>query len=158
MKETCPKCLGTGEVVTSRKYIGDMCVNYPTPCDLCGGSGTIVTFSYSSLADWTMNKEYQEFTKTTAVYEPEVELEYLTLGLVNEAGEVAGVVKKYFRGDFCTDDASVKVRKELGDVMWYISQLCNHYGFSIDSLILDNMDKLTSRKKRGVIKGSGDER
>jgi NTP pyrophosphatase (non-canonical NTP hydrolase) len=63
-------------------------------------------------------QEYLQFTKTTAIYPQEKFLEYLTLGLASEAGEVSGVVKKYIREDFDLEVAKDKLRKELGDVMW----------------------------------------
>ena len=53
-------------------------------------------------------KEYQEFTKTTAVYPPSKAIEYLALGLTSEAGEVAGVIKRYLRGDVGVHKGTMK--------------------------------------------------
>lgn len=102
-------------------------------------------------------EEYCRRTQDTAVYPEETKLEYLSLGLANEAGEVAGLVKKRLRGDFdkSTIDFYAKISKELGDVAWYLAQLSFHY----DRLILEkNLAKLADRKVRGVLKGSGDDR
>lgn len=102
--------------------------------------------------------EYQERTKTFAIYPQHQALEYLALGLVSEAGEVAGKVKKFIRDK--TDVASLAkdLSAELGDVCWYISQLCNTFGLDLEEVLQDNITKLASRAERGKIQGSGDER
>lgn len=105
-----------------------------------------------------MIKEYQEFTHTTAVYprgDDDGEL-YLWLGLLSEVGEIAGKIKKEIRDDaaFAKDDRLA----EFGDVMWYISELCTLYQLDLDEVLLYNMQKLESRKNRGVIQGAGDNR
>lgn len=85
---------------------------------------------------------------------------YPTLGLGNEAGEVQGKVKKVLRdkdGNF--DDESKKaIADELGDVLWYLTAVADDLGFSLDTIAQMNITKLTSRRERGVIKGSGDNR
>jgi len=103
-------------------------------------------------------KEYQEFTPTTALYPKEMEDAYLSTGLAAEAGEVAGVYAKYFRGDYTSNVLTEKLIKELGDNMWFISQICNSLGITIEEVLDKNYSKLTSRKSRGTIKGSGDDR
>jgi NTP pyrophosphatase (non-canonical NTP hydrolase) len=79
--------------------------------------------------------------------------------LNGEAGEVAEVVFKGFRGDnmFVYENGQ-KMLKELGDVMWYVARLADLYGISLEELMQNNLDKLADRKKRGVIHGYGDER
>ena len=79
-----------------------------------------------------------------------------TLGLVGEAGEVAEKVKKQIR-----DGKLVSVEeiiKELGDVMFYLVALANHYGSDLDEVLQKNVDKLNSREDRGVLNGNGDNR
>lgn len=58
-------------------------------------------------------------------------LEYCVLGLVNEAGEVAGVVKKWLRGDY--DEATMrdKMLSELGDVLWYVAVTADRAGVDL---------------------------
>lgn len=104
--------------------------------------------------DWN---EYCKKTQDTAVYPESNRLEYLALGLANEAGEVAGVVKKKLRGDFDKDMPTfwVKFDKELGDVAWYLGQLSYHY---CQMVLEHNLAKLLGRKERGTLKGSGDDR
>jgi NTP pyrophosphatase (non-canonical NTP hydrolase) len=83
------------------------------------------------------------------------ELSYLTLGLCGEAGEVAEKIKKYIRdGKF----DETQVAKELGDVFWYLTQLCLAINKHPSRILTNNISKLESRKVRGTIHGSGDDR
>ncbi|MGB7338503.1 MAG: nucleoside triphosphate pyrophosphohydrolase family protein [Phototrophicaceae bacterium] len=85
---------------------------------------------------------------------------YPTLGLVNEAGEFAGKIKKIFRdkeGEFSEDDKEA-LKGELGDVLWYLTQICTNLGFTLEEVAEGNLDKLFSRLDRGVIGGDGDNR
>lgn len=108
--------------------------------------------------------EYQEATGNTAVY-PEVgtgsiiAVNYCALGL-SEAGEVQGKVKKAWRDDnaVITPERKEAILSEVGDVLWYLSQLANELGVSLGSIAEENIAKLASRKERGVISGSGDNR
>lgn len=102
--------------------------------------------------------EYQELTERTAVYSKDKELEYLTLGLVGEAGEVANKVKKYFRGDFELERLEEMLNDELGDVLWYLARLAKTSGWRLSDIALDNLDKLNDRRNRGVTRGDGDNR
>ena len=98
---------------------------------------------------------YKEWTRTTAVYPKDIEEQYLVLGLANEVGEFLGKCKKELRGDGVTLEDKVG---ELGDVMWYIARLFDHYDLTQADVLHQNFLKLTDRKKRGVIKGDGDKR
>ena len=104
---------------------------------------------------------YQENARFTAQY-PNLGSNYIypTLGLVGEAGEVAEKVKKVIRdkkGVF--DNESKKgLKKELGDVLWYVSNLCTEFNFSLDDIALQNLEKLKLRAAKGKISGSGDDR
>jgi|TARA_R110000824_G_scaffold7178_2_gene32536 NTP pyrophosphatase (non-canonical NTP hydrolase) len=78
------------------------------------------------------------------------------LGLVGEAGEIAEKTKKLIR-----DNATVKrgdMIKELGDVLFYVTALANHFDSNLSEVIQTNMDKLNSRASRGVLSGNGDNR
>lgn len=100
---------------------------------------------------------YQEQAKATAEY-PKGSVDYCIHGLTNEAGEVAGVWKKYLRGDYKIDEAQKKIKKEIGDVLWYAAQLATELNLSLADIMQANLDKLADRAARGVIKGSGDDR
>ena len=103
-------------------------------------------------------QQYVKSTRTTAIYPQDTFLEYLTLGLASEAGEVSGVVKKYIRQDFDLEVAQDKLRKELGDVMWYWARLCDELGLDPQQVMEDNISKLQQRKINDTLKGDGDDR
>jgi len=85
---------------------------------------------------------------------------YPTLGLTNEAGEVAGKVKKIFRdrGGVVTDDDRAALTLELGDVLWYLAELCTRLGISLEDVAAANLEKLRGRTERGTLAGDGDTR
>jgi NTP pyrophosphatase (non-canonical NTP hydrolase) len=101
--------------------------------------------------------EYQQETMKTAVYDKDVAVTYLALGLASEAGEVAGKVKKWVRGDTSYVDTD-EIAKELGDVLWYVSQMAETFNLSLGDIAQANVDKLHSRMERDKIKGDGDNR
>ncbi len=101
--------------------------------------------------------EYQESCKATAIYPKAVGVGYCTLGLVSEAGEVAGKLKKALRDAGGDLDPEV-VASELGDVLWYVAMLAHELGYTLNELAAMNLDKLTGRKERGTLGGSGDNR
>ena len=78
-----------------------------------------------------------------------------TLGLVGEAGEFAEKIKKFFRDGVIEDDL---VKKELGDVLFYITALANYFNTNLQEVMDDNVKKLNDRKSRGTLQGSGDKR
>lgn len=117
-------------------------------------------------------KEYLEFTDSTAIY-PRAgtgtldELSYLSMGLGGEAGEILEFTKKLYRDntkicysdrvvDFLTEEQRTKILGELGDITWYWVRLCAFYGLDPEFVLEYNRTKLTSRKDRGVLGGSGD--
>lgn len=105
-------------------------------------------------------EEYQSKAKETMIYPVSLRIIYPTLGLTGEAGEVSEKVKKLYR-DFngvLTHDYINELKKELGDVLWYISALCTDLGISMDEVAELNIQKLSSRQKRNVINGNGDNR
>lgn len=85
---------------------------------------------------------------------------YPTLGLANEAGEVAGKIKKIFRdrGGVITDADRDALVLELGDVLWYMAQICTELGVTLDDVAAANLAKLSARAQRGTIRGEGDHR
>jgi len=105
--------------------------------------------------------QYQhESRKTWGVVEMNHAIVYPTLGLVNEAGEVAGKIKKIFR-----DHAGVigeaerqALKYELGDVLWYLTQICTELDLSLAEVATANLEKLFSRLERNQIRGEGDDR
>ena len=104
---------------------------------------------------------YQTEARKTAIY-PNKDNNYIypTLGLVGEAGEFAEKIKKILRDKNGTLDYESKLalKKELGDVLWYLSNLCDELDFSLCDVAKENLVKLNSRLSRGKISGSGDDR
>lgn len=105
--------------------------------------------------------EYQKLSRRTATY-PSIghPVIYPTLGLANEAGEVAGKVKKVFRdkGGEISEETRDALKAELGDVLWYIAQVCTELEISLDEVAEYNLSKLLDRQARGKIRGEGDDR
>jgi len=87
-------------------------------------------------------------------------LYYPTLGLAGEAGEISNKVKKIMRDDcgVVTDEKREDLIGELGDVMWYLAALATELGIDLDEVAEKNIEKLFSRKERGKLQGSGDDR
>ena len=99
---------------------------------------------------------YQKDAATTAIYPKDKAIEYLSLGLASETGEFAGKVAKWYRKD--TDFPKRAVLDELGDILWFVSELARVLDTDLSAVADLNRKKLASRMERGVIKGSGDNR
>jgi NTP pyrophosphatase (non-canonical NTP hydrolase) len=102
--------------------------------------------------------EYQKGAKTTAIYPDRLEgrFFYPSMGLAGEVGELLNKIKKIAR-----DDAEVskdEIKGEVGDILWYLSQICTEFGIELDDAAAYNLEKLRSRRERGKIGGSGDNR
>ena len=105
--------------------------------------------------------DYQRESRRTAIY-PDAgkNMTYPVLGLCGEAGEVAEKMKKVMRdkGGYFDHDSRAAIRKELGDVLWYVSQIASELNFDLENVAQENLDKLRDRMMRGKIKGDGDNR
>ncbi len=105
--------------------------------------------------------EYQTAAAKTAGY-PSIgaSFVYPALGLAGEAGEVVEKVKKIFRNynGVITDEYRDLIKKELGDVLWYIALLSQEFGFTLNDVAEENLKKLASRQERGVVNSEGDNR
>jgi len=124
--------------------------------------------------------DYQERTAITAIYGEKIaeilaaldltpdqaapiltllNIAYVSNGL-GEVGEVQGKVKKVIRdsGGVIDDERRQQLAGELGDVLWYLSQMATELGLSLEEVATSNLDKLAGRKDRGTLQGSGDNR
>ncbi len=105
--------------------------------------------------------EYQKKSRKTALY-PNVgnNFIYPTLGLTGEAGEVSDKIKKIIRDkeNIIDKETKLELKKELGDVLWYISQLSTELGLELEDVAQNNLDKLFKRLDKNTIKGEGDDR
>ena len=106
-------------------------------------------------------KEYQEQAWETAEY-PILGKNFIypALGLGGETGEVLEKIKRIFREDDgeLTEAKREELKKELGDVLWYLSALCKELRLKLNDVAEENLRKLNSRKERNQISGSGDNR
>ena len=98
-------------------------------------------------------KEYQSKASVTALYPKRLNnLEYPTLGLAGEAGEVANIVKKIQRdfGGELTDEIRGKLKDELGDVLWYISACADELELTLEEIAEFNVEKLARRHQKNL--------
>lgn len=111
--------------------------------------------------------DYQREARLTAVYPFQKTVRgmmYPAFGLMEEAGEVAGKIAKAIRDDSLFSvtqflpDRKAQLKKELGDVLWMLSNLTSELGWELEDIATENLKKLRDRADRGVLKGSGDER
>lgn len=109
----------------------------------------------------TLNS-YQDKAEETAIYPNKGTvwgLCYTALGL-GEAGEVQNKVKKILRDDdhVISQEKREAIAKELGGNLWYIAMCAKELGYTLEEIAQLNMNELSSRKERGVLNGSGDDR
>jgi NTP pyrophosphatase (non-canonical NTP hydrolase) len=116
--------------------------------------------------------DYQAHTGKTAIYPGHGTgtlegIIYLSLKLNGEAGEIAEKIGKLMRDmqrgvSDGIDDVPAEwlwaLEKELGDCLWYISQIATELGADLGGVMEQNIAKLADRKARGVLGGSGDDR
>jgi len=107
-------------------------------------------------------QEYMEFTRTTRckmAVDKQMVLPILCLGLAGETGEVCDKLKKHIRvgADVKTIDSD-GLKKELGDILWYLTSITDELGFTLDDVINANVAKIRGRIKRNILYGSGDNR
>lgn len=105
--------------------------------------------------------EYQLKAHETARFpEKDTAFIYAALGLMGEAGEVAEKIKKVWRdkGKIVSEEDRGEIKKEMGDVLWYLSQLAAELKIDFDDVAESNLDKIKSRLDRDLISGSGDNR
>ena len=98
-------------------------------------------------------EDYQSESGETALYPRRLSnLEYPTLGLTGEAGEVANIVKKIQRdhGGVINDEIRTKLKDELGDVLWYISACADELGLTLTEIAQYNVNKLAKRHNRAA--------
>lgn len=114
--------------------------------------------------------EYQQFTQSLACYNEDVFYKindeyyrapwtYPATALAEEAGEVNGKIAKFVRKkdtDYWT--LRSQIGKELGDVLYQLSETARQFGFKLSEIVDMNVEKLTDRQERGTLIGVGDDR
>jgi len=105
--------------------------------------------------------EYQRLASRMAIY-PRIgdNIYYPAIALAGESGEVCNKISKIMRdhNDVITDAMRLELEKELGDVLWNLSQLATELCLSLDEVAINNLRKLKSRKNRNKLHGSGNHR
>lgn len=106
--------------------------------------------------------EYQDQVQRTAIFPDELpefletEQVYTVLGQAGESGEIGEKLKKAIREN---DSSYIEdMRDEVGDVLWYLSQVCEEFGWSLEEIAEDNLTKLQDRQERDQLTGEGDDR
>lgn len=107
--------------------------------------------------------DYQDFTTTTNITGTSLNP---ILGLVGEIGEIYEKLKKYSRPEQLEqiilpelpEELREALAKELGDVLWYASCFAKKLGYKLGDVARMNVEKLSDRKTRGKLYGSGDNR
>lgn len=105
---------------------------------------------------------YQSAARNTAVYpgKDEGQWMYPALGLAGETGEICEKLKKALRDEqgVISPERKAALRKELGDVLWYIAALCSELGLAMDDVASFNIEKLARRSANNRLHGDGDDR
>jgi len=106
-------------------------------------------------------EEYQKEARKTAIYPNKGNnFIYPTLGLAGESGEISEKIKKVLRdnGGIMDEARKEEIKKELGDVLWYVAQLATELNLSLEDIANFNLKKLISRQERNQLSGNGDNR
>lgn len=83
---------------------------------------------------------------------------YALLGIAGEVGEVSSLAAKAIRDGFDDETFPQNIKKELGDVLWFVAAIAADNGYTLEDIARANIDKLFSRKARGTLGGSGNDR
>lgn len=82
---------------------------------------------------------------------------YAILGLAGEVGEIYSLCAKAVRDGYKTDH-ELNMKKELGDVLWFVAAIAMDNGYTLEDIAQSNIAKLFARKEKGTLQGSGDNR
>ena len=115
----------------------------------------IKAHEFSDFPSPIIYEDFHEHTQTNVL-----DYTYPALGLAEEAGEVAGKYAKAVRDCNGVVDGERReaIKKELGDVLWFVAELSTQLNLTLEEVMAANIEKLTSRRNRGVIHGNGDNR
>ena len=102
---------------------------------------------------------FDEYQKEAMFFRlPSADEGYALLNLGGEVGEMYSAIAKQMRDN--TDPLKLveDVKKEMGDVLWCLAAIAADMGTTLQEIAQGNIQKLTDRKSRGVVQGSGDAR
>lgn len=89
---------------------------------------------------------------------PSATAEYALFNLGAEVGEVLSLEAKLIRDGGSINEYRDKMKKELGDVLWHVCAIARDHGLTLESIAVENINKLTNRQKNNTIQGHGDDR
>ena len=103
----------------------------------------------------TPSKDHEAFVYRVQELEgqgfPTERLLTASVGMCAEAGEFTEIVKKIvFQGKPVNEDNLFHLKRELGDIMWYVAQACMGLGVTFDEILEMNVDKLSARYPAGT--------
>ena len=105
---------------------------------------------------------YQMLAEQSNVTPPSNRLVEILTGLTEELGEFMSYHKRMMRGDYDTTDKQTEAldlaKKELGDMLWYMSAWCTIHKIPFGDVPYSNLEKLQKRMEKNMVKGSGDTR
>jgi len=92
--------------------------------------------------------EYQSLCQRSAKKFDNPKEEILTwgLGIAGEAGDIASCIKKTFAHD---NDQRAGIRENIGDTLWYAATICNFFGWNMQEVLEENVEKLKKRFPNG---------
>jgi len=94
-------------------------------------------------------KEYQELCKRTAKKDFQTPMEEILCwgcGVSGEAGDIASCIKKTFAHK---KDVKEGIKENIGNMLWYASMICNFFGWNLDEILDENIEKLKKRFPEG---------
>lgn len=93
-------------------------------------------------------EEYQKLCRNTAknFTDKDREISSWGLGVAGEAGDLAGCIKKTIYHD---NDQRQGIRENVGDTMWYLAMICNFFGWELEEILAENINKLKKRYPKG---------
>ncbi len=119
---------------------------------------TIDLNKYVEFVDTTTSKPSKEFPEFADRLNdlkiqgfPTERLLTAAVGMSAEAGEFTEIVKKIvFQGKPVNQENLFHLKRELGDIMWYVSQACLGLDISLEEVIQMNFEKLSARYPEGA--------
>ena len=102
---------------------------------------------------------FDEYQKEAMYFRmPTADSSYALLNLGGEVGELYSAIAKQLRDGTDEDKLMADIKKEIGDILWCMAAIAEDINTTLQEIAIGNIQKLTDRKSRGVISGSGDER
>lgn len=128
------------------------CMNEHCNCNNYAGGAAVPSIHYTTIKNMTTFTGYQlNAGKTSGAWQAmdqdKARVAIAAMGLTGESGELVDYLKKWVGHGHKLDVENVE--KELGDVLWYVAELCNALGLDMDEIAQKNVEKLKARYPDG---------